>query len=258
MEKSFQQILTVIITCFHFSLCFNNTKEFRRITSYSIIMLTLSQAGNIQILSNDFNYLPDLVYLNDTEITLSDKSYNFPNCTNLITLYWAQQLTNLSSIFRGCSSIATVEFSDFEKVIDISKMFYQCYSLREVNFGGLVTTSVKTMESLFYYCSNLESINLISFNTKKVQNMKNMFHTCSSLTSLDLSNFDTSSVITMNSMFYNCIELTTIDVSNFNTSSVTDISKMFRGCLKLLSIDISNFDTSKITDTRIFLKDVRI
>ena len=108
LKESYILILLIVIFCLHFSLCFNNTKELRRTLSSSTIFLTVSQTGLVQLLSDDFDYLPVNVFLDSEEVTLSDKSYEFSDTTNIVVLFWDYPLTNLSSIFRGCSLIETV------------------------------------------------------------------------------------------------------------------------------------------------------
>ena len=60
------------------------------------------------------------------------------------------------------------------------------------------------MADMFYECSSLKELNFSNFNTNNVTNMCGMFDGCSSLRELNLSNFNTNNVTHMLGMFYGC------------------------------------------------------
>ena len=66
-------------------------------------------------------------------------------------------------------------------MLDMSKMFSYCSSLKSIDLSSFNTTNVKDMSFMFSGCSSLQSINLSSFNTTNVKNMRSMFYGCSSL-----------------------------------------------------------------------------
>ena len=111
------------------------------------------------------------------------------------------QVTNMSYMFHGCSSLTTVPDMDTSQVTNMSGMFRGCSSL----------TSVPDMD------------------TSQVTNMSPMFYGCSSLTTVP--DMDTSQVTNMSSMFYGCSSLTT--VPDMHTSNASDVSRMFYGCSSL-------------------------
>ena len=127
-------------------------------------------------------------------------------------------------------------------ITNLTGMFYGCSSLDKVNLSNFNTNNVTNMSYLFFGCSSLTNINLSSFNTDKVTNMSYMFYNCNSLTNINLSNFKTSNVNYMSFMFHECSSLTNINLSNFNTDNVIDMSCMFYGCSSLITIDLSNFN----------------
>ena len=96
------------------------------------------------------------------------------------------------------------------------------------------TSSVTNMSKMFYDCYSLVSVPL--FDTSSVTTMGSMFYNCYSLVSVPL--FNTSSVIEMGSMFYNCYSL--VSVPLFNTSSVTIMSSMFYKCTSLVYCNLKN------------------
>ena len=113
----------------------------------------------------------------------------------------SSQVTNMSYMFHGCSSLTSVPDMDTSRVTNMSGMFRGCSSL----------TSVPDMD------------------TSQVTDMSPMFYGCSSLTSVP--DMDTSRVTNMSSMFYGCSSLTT--VSDMHTSNASDVSRMFYGCSSL-------------------------
>ena len=68
------------------------------------------------------------------------------------------------------------------------------------------TENVTCMSQMFYNCYSLTEVNLSSFNTQNVTIMAGMFTNCISLTTLDLSSFKTSK-IDSEGMFDGCNKL---------------------------------------------------
>lgn len=128
-------------------------------------------------------------------------------------------------------------------------MFRDCSHLPTLNFSDFDTSNVVDMDSMFVRCSNLITLDLSGFNTSKVTEMRSMFEHCTALLYLDLSQFDTSKVTDMNSMFYRCSNATFIDVANFDTSNVIDMTNMFAYCKSLIKLNLSKFDTSNVTSS---------
>jgi len=89
------------------------------------------------------------------------------------------------------------------------------------------TSQVTDMSRMFLNCSSLKELNLSHFDTNKVEDMSFMFGGCSGLTTLNLKNFDTSRVTNMNGMFSGCDTLEKLDLSDFDTSNVKNMSKIF-------------------------------
>ena len=103
------------------------------------------------------------------------------------------------------------------------------------------------MSSMFNNCSSLKNIQFISFPTSQVNSFNAMFQNCLELEYLDLSNFDTSNIIDMGWMFNNCKKLKEIKgINNFNTSKLVRMSSMFQECNELDHLDLSNFNTKNV------------
>lgn len=160
-----------------------------------------------------------------------------------------EKVTNMSYMFCNCSSLTTLNLSNFntQKVTSMSYMFSNCSKLMSLDLSNFNTEETLNMSYMFRGCTALASLNISSFNTKKVANMSYMFQNCSSLTTLDVSSFNTEAVTNMGEMFRGCKKLTALDLSNFNVSNVTAVNSIFYDCEKLELIDMSNFDTSKVT-----------
>ena len=165
----------------------------------------------------------------------------------------------MSSMFSGCSSLASLGLSSFDtsSVTSMSRMFINCSSLSSLDLSSFDTSQVTSMSGMFSGCSSLSSLDLSSFDTSSVQGMSSMFEGCSSLASLGLSSFDTSKVQGMSSMFEGCSRLSSLDLSSFNTSKVAQMRGMFSGCSSLKSLDLSSFDTSSVADNNHEIMDMR-
>jgi bacterial surface protein 26-residue repeat/bacterial surface protein 26-residue repeat/bacterial surface protein 26-residue repeat/bacterial surface protein 26-residue repeat/bacterial surface protein 26-residue repeat/bacterial surface protein 26-residue repeat/bacterial surface protein 26-residue repeat len=179
-------------------------------------------------------------------------------------------------MFKDKQQLQYVEFSkniDTSDMTGMVQMFYRCYELKHIDFGGLTTSNVTNMSymfsdcrvltdldvsgfdtsnasdmrQMFYNCLALTDLDVSGFDTSNVTNMSQMFNGCTALKRLDVSGFDTSKVTTMQSMFHNCLALTDLDVSGLTTSNVTNMTDMFNNCHELAAIDVSHFNTSKVT-----------
>ena len=171
----------------------------------------------------------------------------FIYCNNLTKIEGIENLntvnvTNINSMFSGCSVLTSLDLSKFDtqNVTDMRFMFSDCSSLTSLDLSKFDTQNVKEMNYMFSGCSGLKSLNLSKFNTQNVTGMYGMFSGCSGLTSLDLSNFNTQNVTGMTSMFSGCSGLTSLDLSKFDTQKVTTMGYMFNGCSALTTIYVSN------------------
>ena len=199
---------------------------------------------------------PDNVswYANGGTITKVVFDESFANCTSLTsTAYWfcemsalktiegisnlkTDNVTNMSGMFGGCSSLTSLDVSGFktDNVTDMSGMFFSCSSLTSLDVSGFKTDNVTDMGEMFFICSGLTSLDVSGFKTDNVTTMRAMFGDCSGLNSLDLSNFKTDNVTNMHWMFANCKNLSFIFAgSGWTTIAVTEGVRMFDGCKNL-------------------------
>lgn len=91
--------------------------------------------------------------------------------------------TNLSGMFRGCSSLVTADLSNLNTsdVFDMSSMFSACTSLLTIDLSAFDTSNTMRMGGMFSGCTSLVAIDLSSFNTTQGTNMQGMFSGCTSL-----------------------------------------------------------------------------
>lgn len=121
--------------------------------------------------------------------------------TNLIEVLEANTkgVTNMSYLFRDCSSLTTICHFNTSSVTNMQGMFYYCTALRG-DIPLFDTRNVTDMSYMFYNCSYVEGIP--TFNTSNVTNMREMLCWCSNL--LEIPLFDTSNVQNMDYMCRYC------------------------------------------------------
>ena len=150
---------------------------------------------------------------------------------------WNPNNTSAYDLYKDDTNLIYAPNIDTSKVTNMNSMFAGCSSLTTVPL--LDTSNVTSMFNMNSNCSRLTTIPL--FNTSKVTNMSNMFNGCSSLTTVP--QFDTNNVDITSQMFGGCSSLTTIPL--LNTSNVTNMNNMFNGCSNLTTIPL--LDTSNVT-----------
>ena len=144
--------------------------------------------------------------------------------------------------FNKLKQIEGIENLNTENVTNMSCMFQGCSSLTSLDVTYFNTGNVTSMYHMFTLCSNLAELDVTHFNTEKVTDMFGMFSSCKGLISLDVTNFNTANVKEMSYMFWNCYKLKEIYVSdNFVTNAVISSDKMFASC-NSLSGDIDYSD----------------
>ena len=140
-------------------------------------------------------------------------------------------LTSTANWFYGCSKMTTIsgiENLNTQNVTRMSFMFSGCSSLTSLNLSSFNTQNVTYMNCMFFGCSSLTTLNLSSFDTQNVTNMCWMFQGCSSLKTIVVGGeWSTTKVIESAQMFYGCTSLVGGDGTKFN-SSYTNKTKALR------------------------------
>ena len=136
--------------------------------------------------------------------------------------------------FNKLKQIEGIENLNTENVTNMSCMFQGCSSLTSLDVTHFNTGNVTSMYHMFTLCSNLAELDVTHFNTEKVTDMFSMFSSCKGLISLDVTNFNTANVKEMSYMFWNCYKLKEIYVSDkFVTDAVISSDNMFWNCSSL-------------------------
>ena len=269
--------ILVIINSFLLILA-NEYYEMGKYTFLNEITIKLSGSEIQNILNENYSYKPDEIYIEGISYSIDEQNriMNLTKDEANITMKWDYTLTNCTCMFYGLSNLKEIDLTSFDlsqvismrsmfsncnnleyikftnsienklAVNDISYMFENCLSLKNLDLSYLDTSLITNMLYTFMNCISLTSLNLNGFNTSLVTEFTGTFFNCYSLISLDLSSFDTSKARYMHTMFFNCSSLTSLNLSNFKTSNVFAMTHMFSGCSKLISLNLSNFDTSEV------------
>ena len=110
-----------------------------------------------------------------------------PNVENIIQIDASHlisgKLTHTNSLFKGCSSLKSINFIFQNKVslTYMDSMFSGCSSLELIDLSYIDTSSIMNIDSLFSGCSLLKKINLSNFNIKSLTSMNSLFKNCNSL-----------------------------------------------------------------------------
>ena len=195
-------------------------------------------------------------------IVLNENSaYLFYWCSNLTDITttledWdVSEVTNMSGMFYGCSSLTNLTPLANWDVSNVTSMYYMfagCSSLRDLNaLANWEVSSVESMGNMFDGCSNLTDLSpLAVWDVSNVANMSGMFYGCSNLTDLSaLTNWDVSKVTNTSGMFYGCSSLTDLSaLTNWRAYNVTDMRGMFYGCSNLTDLDaLKYWEVSSVT-----------
>ena len=148
------------------------------------------------------------------------------------------QPTSCAKWFSGCYNLTEIvgmrNYLNTAKVTDMSSMFSGCSSLTSLDVSNFNTANVTNMSSMFYNCSSLTNLDVSNFNTERVSNVSSMFYGCRNLTSLDLSNFAFKYLFYAKEMFAGCSKLNVIYVSNNWTFLENPFDNgMFNRCYRL-------------------------
>ena len=167
--------------------------------------------------------IPEKVYDGTKEYTVMSISFTFGRKKTLEKVTWPSTVTEIpGSMFRGCSSLKTVENTRNVTYI-YDSAFQGCNNLIELDLG-----SCKIADFAFYGCSKLQSIG----ESAKCTSVGNAaFQNCSSLEKIDLSMCTSVG----SSAFNGCSSLQSIGNPRF--TSIPD--NAFNGCSNLENIDLS-------------------
>ena len=143
------------------------------------------------------------------------------------------KVTDMNSMFSGCSSLTTIPQLDTSNVIQMGDMFHHCPKLTEI--PQLDTSKVTYMSRMFEGCLLLTTIPLM--NTSNVTRMYLMFDNCPKLTTIP--QLDTSKVSDMELMFNACTSLSNESLNNILAMCANAVKKTSNKTLKYIGISSS-------------------
>ncbi|MCR5586392.1 MAG: leucine-rich repeat protein [Lachnospiraceae bacterium] len=192
----------------------------------------------------------DLVYAKIYSCAVSDnKLYNVVLGYYKDDYYYYYYGDEAEGVFQECTELIGVEIEDGVKASsDISRMFYGCTNLTEIDFNGFDTSNTVKMSDMFDNCPSLTNLDLSRFDTSSVEQMEGMFCGCTNLNEIDLSGFDTSKVNSMQFMFAGCEALRYLELGGFDTSKVENMAHMFDNVYRIKYIDMSGFTFDSVTN----------
>ena len=188
----------------------------------------------LEIIKLDDDYLEVILVQNSThknEDYITDMSCMFSGCEaskimidevknrKLLDL---GKVTDIRSIFKGCTNLESIDLKYFEKIYNVKKMnslFNGCSSLVNIsNIKSLKTKNVTKMDRMLCKCKKLKDLNDIQFFiTEKVESFYEIFRGCSLKTLPDISQWKMEKAKDLSGMFKNCKNLTRLpDISNWN------------------------------------------
>ena len=230
------------------------------LTNLNISNFNTSKVTSMRRMFSDASSLQTLNISNFNLSNVDSMSEMFKNCTNLINLILpnssAPKLISMRYTFQNCTNLkGIIDLSNFKpnNYVDFEFAFYYCKNITEVKLNNFKFSSFRYA---FYGCTLLEKIDFTGISTSNITSMQNTFSDCSSLKSLDLTNFDVSTLATdknsisgLHQTFAGCSSLETLNITGWKiTNKVTNLYGTFDKCSKLKKLDLSNWDTTGVTD----------
>ena len=161
-------------------------------------------------------------------------NYSGNDIADLISYDDTSEVTNMGSMFSGCSYITSIPLLNTSKVTDMSYMFNNCYALTTIPLFD--TSSVTNMNNMFTNCSALTSIPAL--DASKVTNLTSAFYSCSALTEIKMTGMSRNFNISYSTLFTrealveiitNCASVT----SRTLTMGATNLAKLTQADIDL-------------------------
>jgi hypothetical protein len=156
------------------------------------------------------------------------KELDFTNCDGSQYSIGGKYTTGVSRLVNTCTNLTKVDFRGF--MINaprgfMQNLFYNCHSLKEILFDGVVfksSTSI-SLNSMFEKCSSLEDIHLSMFDGP-IDNLTYAFYGCSSLKTLTFTQSEINIPAASDSYqaFVGCSSLQTIIIPLKNAFLIND------------------------------------
>ena len=99
-------------------------------------------------------------------------------------------ITKMNYTFYKCGSIQPIIFpnsSEINQIINMSKLFSGCNSLKSLNLSNVITSNTKDLSYMFDNCTSLKLLDISNFNFTN-NDVTDMFRNINNLKYVDLSN----------------------------------------------------------------------
>lgn len=108
---------------------------------------------------------------------------------------------------------------DFSSIVDMTDMFFECVSLKKVEFNNIKGgKNIDTVTFMFYNCKAIEEIDLSCLKVQSVKRMRGMFSNCINLRKIDISTWNLSNLIDMKYILNSCRSL-----KEFRANGITEL-----------------------------------
>ena len=201
----------------------NNIIEYNNEVNFNNVDIT----SEINCVYNSFENIFDLLY---KDICKVNKEINDDNLEIFVD---GQKIKFNTKYVNKKKGDIKVKFKFSKLLENISYLFYNCSSLKSIDFSLFNSVKLKDMSYLCSGCISLESINLSSLNSNKIKDISCMFSGCYSLKSIDMSSMNTDDIENIKGLFNNCFSLKFVKLPLFDSKKVKDASTIFNGCSSL-------------------------
>lgn len=159
---------------------------------------------------------------------------------------------DLSAVFEDCASLRELDLNhwDVSQVTNFSRLFKGCRSLRVLRIDAWNTASAENLRELCSGCIRLEEIDLSHWKLGRVRDLSALFLECNRLENLDVSQWDVSEVRDFSRTFACCYQLKALDVSRWNTQAAESMDCLFSRCKTLKNLDVSAWNTKQAANFR--------
>ena len=154
-------------------ILWNNKNSFIECQNNKVI-IKVKGTGLNKVFDSGLSVYPKRILINGVEQNSISTSYEFEdsqNGYNKVELIWDNIVSNCCNMFRGCSNIIEIDFSNFDssEVNHMNSMFKDCTSLTSLDLSNFDISNVWCIEYIFSGCSKLEYINIEKFSNNRIE-----------------------------------------------------------------------------------------
>ena len=180
-------------------------------------------------------------------------NYKGTSVEDLISYNDTENVTNMGSMFQGCSNLTTIPQLDTSSATTMETMFYQCNMLTSI--PQLATNLVTDMNNMFNQCSKLTTIPQL--DTSKVKDMTGMFYQCYMLATIDITHMNITATYRSDSFAGSCYSLTKLIIRNMTTIPSLE-SNAFNNCYHFTGTTNATYNPQGLKDGRIYVPDDKV